>query len=43
MIEVRNLTKCYGDRKAIDTLNFSVKKGEVVGFLGLTEQVSPPL
>lgn len=34
MIEIRNLTKNYGDRKAIDNLNFTVKKGEVVGFLG---------
>lgn len=34
MIEVRNLTKDYGSRRAIDTLNFTVKKGEVVGFLG---------
>jgi ABC-2 type transport system ATP-binding protein len=34
MIEVRNLTKDYGARRAIDTLNFSVEKGEVVGFLG---------
>ncbi|MCB0350602.1 MAG: ABC transporter ATP-binding protein [Bdellovibrionales bacterium] len=34
MIEIKNLTKCYGDRKAIDNLSFNVKKGEVVGFLG---------
>lgn len=34
MIEVRGLTKSYGDRLAIDHLNFSVSKGEVVGFLG---------
>ncbi|MCB0355587.1 MAG: ABC transporter ATP-binding protein [Bdellovibrionales bacterium] len=34
MIEVKNLTKKYGDRVAINSLNFSVKKGEVVGFLG---------
>lgn len=34
MIEVRDLTKSYGDRLAIEKLNFSVKKGEVVGFLG---------
>lgn len=34
MIEVRNLTKSYGPRRAIDNLNFSVRKGEVVGFLG---------
>lgn len=34
MIEVQNLSKNYGDRPAIRSLNFSVKKGEVVGFLG---------
>lgn len=34
MIEVQELTKSYGDRKAIDHLNFSIQKGEVVGFLG---------
>lgn len=34
MIEVTGLTKTYGDRPAIHDLNFTVKKGEVVGFLG---------
>lgn len=34
MIEVQNLTKSYGGIVAIQSLNFSVKKGEVVGFLG---------
>lgn len=34
MIEVRNLSKNYGDRRAIESLNFTVRKGEVVGFLG---------
>lgn len=34
MIEVRDLSKSYGDRLAIDKLNFTVNKGEVVGFLG---------
>lgn len=34
MIEVRQLSKSYGDRPAIRSLNFTVKKGEVVGFLG---------
>src|SRR5688572_19786864 len=34
MIEVRNLSKNYGARPAIQALNFSVRKGEVVGFLG---------
>lgn len=34
MIEVRGLSKSYGERMAIKDLNFTVKKGEVVGFLG---------
>ncbi|MBC7464625.1 MAG: ABC transporter ATP-binding protein [Bdellovibrio sp.] len=34
MIEVKNLTKNYGDRKAISNLNFKIEKGDVVGFLG---------
>lgn len=34
MIEVKNLTKLYGPRAAIHELDFSVEKGEVVGFLG---------
>ncbi len=34
MIEVRNLCKDYGPYRAINNLNFTVKKGDVVGFLG---------
>ena len=34
MISIENLTKRYGNQLAIDQLNFTVKKGEVVGFLG---------
>ena len=34
MIEVRHLTKRYGDRTAVNDLSFSVERGEVVGFLG---------
>ncbi len=33
-ILVKDLTKIYGSQKAIDTLDFEVKKGEIVGFLG---------
>ena len=33
-IEVKNLTKTYGEQNAVDNASFSVKKGEVVGFLG---------
>jgi ABC-2 type transport system ATP-binding protein len=35
MIEVRGLTKYYGDHAAIADLNFSIARGEVIGFLGL--------
>lgn len=34
MIEVSQLSKNYGERKAIQDLNFKIEKGEVVGFLG---------
>ena len=34
MIEVKGLTKRYGQREAARNLNFSVDKGEVVGLLG---------
>lgn len=34
MIEVRKLSKFYGQRKAIDEISFTVEKGEVLGFLG---------
>lgn len=33
-IVVENLTKVYGDQKAVDDISFEVKTGEVVGFLG---------
>lgn len=34
MVEVKNLTKCYGDIKAVDDISFTVETGEVLGFLG---------
>lgn len=34
LIEVKNLTKKYGDHIAVDHLNFHVKKGKIYGFLG---------
>src|ERR1700744_654055 len=33
-IEISNLTKIYGDQKAVDDISFTVGKGEIVGFLG---------
>ena len=34
MIELKALTKKYGDFKAVDDLNLFVKKGEIFGFIG---------
>ena len=33
-IEVNNISKSYGVQKALDSISFSVQKGEIVGFLG---------
>ena len=34
MIEVTNLSKHYGGKKAVDDISFTVGKGEILGFLG---------
>jgi len=34
MIEVKHLTKFYGEKLAVDDISFSVDRGEVLGFLG---------
>jgi ABC-2 type transport system ATP-binding protein len=33
-IEVKQVTKLYGEQKALDAVSFEIKTGEVVGFLG---------
>lgn len=33
-IEVQDISKNYGEQKALDAVSFAVKKGEIVGFLG---------
>ncbi|HNX90267.1 MAG TPA: ABC transporter ATP-binding protein [Candidatus Omnitrophota bacterium] len=33
-VEVKDLSKTFGDFKAVDRMNFTVKKGEIFGFLG---------
>ncbi len=33
-IVVENITKTYGDQKALDAVSFSINSGEIVGFLG---------
>ncbi len=34
MIEVKNVTKKYGDFIAVDNISFTINDGEVIGFLG---------
>ena len=34
MIEIRNLTKRYGDFTAVDDISLDVARGEIFGFLG---------
>lgn len=33
-ITVKNLTKTYGEQKAVNDISFSIQQGEIVGFLG---------
>ena len=34
MLEIKNFSKSYGDFKAVDNLNLTVKDGEIYGFIG---------
>ena len=34
MIEVQNLSKHFGDKKAVDNISFKAEDGEILGFLG---------
>lgn len=33
-VEVKNITKCFGEVQAVDGISFSIHKGELFGFLG---------
>ena len=34
MLVIENLTKKYGDKKAVDNLSIHIKPGEIYGFIG---------
>ena len=34
MIKIKNVSKLYGDKKALDNVSFEVKKGEIFAFIG---------
>ena len=35
-VQVRNLTKCFGDLKVLDNVSFDIKKGEFLCIVGPT-------
>ena len=34
MLKIENLTKKYGEKKAVDNLSLHIKSGEIYGFIG---------
>ena len=34
MIEIKNVTKKYGDKTAVDDVSFTVEDGEIFAFIG---------
>lgn len=34
MLKIEHLTKCYGEKKAVDDLSIHIQKGEIYGFIG---------
>lgn len=41
MIEITDLTKTYGKHRGVENVSFSVKKGEIFGFLGSNGAENP--
>ena len=38
VVEVKGLTKSYGDIRAVDSLDLDIAEGEIFGFLGPMER-----
>jgi ABC-2 type transport system ATP-binding protein len=34
MLKIEGLTKCYGEKKAVDSLSLQISQGEIYGFIG---------
>ncbi len=34
MLKIENLTKTFGEKKAVDNLSLEIKDGEIYGFIG---------
>ena len=35
MLKIKNLTKVYGDKKAVDNLSLHIRPGEIYGLSGI--------
>lgn len=42
IIEVKGVSKFFGEKTALDNINLSIKKGEFVTILGLQDAVRRP-
>ena len=42
MLKIENLTKVYGDKKAVDDLSLHIAPGEIYGFIGHNGAGKPP-
>jgi len=40
MIKIENLTKYYGELKAVDSVSFEIQKGEILGLLAYFDRLS---
>ena len=43
MLKIKNLTKVYGDKKAVDNLSLHIRPGEIYGFIGHKRQPLNPV
>ena len=34
MLKIENITKSYGDKKAVDSLSLHIRSGEICAFIG---------
>ena len=34
MLKIEHLTKCYGEKRAVDDLSLHISPGEIFGFIG---------
>ena len=43
VLKTENLTKTYGNHRAVNSVSMHVRKGDIYGFIGKTVRVSPLL